>query len=54
MIGFGLVFLLILYLIYKNAFWGWVTTPYFKNASLALIFFFKGLGVLTFYAILLW
>jgi hypothetical protein len=51
MIGFGLVFLLILYLIYKNAFWGWVTIPYFKNASLALIFFFKGLGVLTFYAI---
>lgn len=51
MIGFGLVFLLILFLIYRNGFWGWVSIPSFNNLNLALVFLFKGFGVLAFYGL---
>lgn len=51
MIGFCLVFLFIIFLIYKNGFWGLITLPNFSNVSLAVIFFFKGLAVIAFYAI---
>lgn len=51
MIGFSLVFLLTLFLIYRNGFWGLVKMPIFNNTTLALIFLLKGLGVLAFYAL---